>query len=51
VLSAEIDTALIAEGKYSFDCVGHYARADLFRLQVDRRPRAPVTFKDETAPE
>jgi nitrilase len=46
VLTAEIDTALIAQGKYSFDCVGHYARPDLFRLEVDRRPRAPVTFKD-----
>lgn len=44
VLTAEIDTALIAEGKFSFDCVGHYARPDLFRLEVDRTPRAPVTF-------
>ncbi len=44
VLTAEIDTSLIAEGKFSFDSVGHFARPDLFRLEVDRTPRAPVTF-------
>jgi nitrilase len=46
VLTAEIDTAQIAEAKFSFDCVGHYARPDLFRLEVDRTPRAPVRFVD-----
>jgi nitrilase len=50
ILTAEIDTAQIAEAKFSFDCVGHYARPDLFRLEVDRTPRAPVTFVGEEAP-
>jgi nitrilase len=28
------------------DVVGHYARPDLFQLQVDRRPLKPVQFAD-----
>src|SRR5206468_7679427 len=49
ILTAEIDTSQIAEAKFSFDCVGHYARPDLFRLEVDRTARAPVSFVDGKA--
>ncbi|GAC1433593.1 MAG: carbon-nitrogen hydrolase family protein [Chloroflexota bacterium] len=42
LLTAELDMAEIARGKYDFDVVGHYARPDVFRLHVDERPRPVV---------
>jgi nitrilase len=42
VLRADLDLARIAEAKYDFDVVGHYARPDVFTLSVDERPRPPV---------
>ena len=42
ILTAEIDLADIARGKYDFDVVGHYARPDVFRLHVNERPAPPV---------
>jgi nitrilase len=45
ILTAEIDLSRIAAGKYDLDVVGHYARPDLFRLEVDETPLRPVTFK------
>jgi len=42
VLRAELDLDRIAEAKYDFDVVGHYARPDVFTLSVDERPRPPV---------
>ncbi|SPF50352.1 putative Aliphatic nitrilase [Candidatus Sulfopaludibacter sp. SbA4] len=35
ILTAELDTGEIAEGKFDLDVVGHYARPDVFRLEVD----------------
>jgi nitrilase len=35
VLSAEVDTGEIAEGKFDLDVTGHYARPDVFRLDVN----------------
>jgi nitrilase len=46
VLRAELDLDRIAEGKYDFDVVGHYARPDVFTLSVDERPRPPVVGLD-----
>jgi nitrilase len=43
ILVAEIDRAQIIRGKYDLDVVGHYARPDIFQLQVDERPKQPVT--------
>ena len=40
---AEIDRGQIIRGKYDLDVVGHYARPDIFQLQVDERPKRPVT--------
>jgi nitrilase len=42
ILRADLDLDRIAEAKYDFDVVGHYARSDVFTLQVDERPRPPV---------
>jgi nitrilase len=45
ILTAEIDLAHIAAGKFDLDVVGHYARPDLFRLEVNETPQRPVSFK------
>lgn len=45
ILFAEIDTAQVAAARRSLDVVGHYARPDIFSLEVDTRPRAPATFR------
>ncbi len=47
VLTAEIDLADIARGKFDFDVVGHYARPDVFQLSVNEKPAAPVVFAKE----
>ena len=46
VLVAEIDRAEILRGKYDLDVVGHYARPDIFQLQVDAREKKPVSIQD-----
>jgi len=45
ILTAEIDLCRIAAGKFDLDVVGHYARPDLFRLEVNEAPQRPVEFK------
>ena len=42
ILTAEIDKAEIAKGKYDFDAAGHYARPDVFRLYVNEKPQPAV---------
>mgnify|MGYP006432043891 CR=1 FL=1 len=39
VLVADLDLDDIARGKFDLDVVGHYARPDVFRLQVDERAK------------
>ncbi len=46
ILTAEIDRGQIIRGKFDLDVVGHYARPDIFQLQVDERPKKPVTTQD-----
>ena len=42
ILTAEIDLAEIARGKFDLDVAGHYARPDVFRLHVNERATPPV---------
>ncbi|HVN06312.1 MAG TPA: carbon-nitrogen hydrolase family protein, partial [Bryobacteraceae bacterium] len=42
ILTAELDLADLARGKYDLDVTGHYARPDIFRLIVDETRKAPV---------
>lgn len=43
---AELDPAAVRQERQNFDPSGHYARPDVFRLSVDRRRQAPVSFQD-----
>ena len=46
ILYAEIDKDTAHRARRSFDVCGHYARADILCLSVDRRPLEPVVFSD-----
>jgi hypothetical protein len=37
ILTADLDPGEIAEGKFDLDVVGHYARPDVFRLEVNEK--------------
>jgi len=44
ILYADLDMALVTRGHLVMDSAGHYARPDVFRLEVDTRVRRDVTF-------
>ena len=44
ILYADIDLERVGMARRTLDVVGHYARPDLFQLQVNRRPQHPVTY-------
>jgi nitrilase len=46
VLTADLDRTELARAKFDFDVVGHYARPDVFQLNVNERPTKPVVFGD-----
>ncbi|MCE1193116.1 MAG: carbon-nitrogen hydrolase family protein [Acidovorax sp.] len=46
LLAAQIDLDELVRARYDFDVVGHYARPDVFSLQVDRRAKSTVMFQD-----
>lgn len=48
ILTADLDTSLLAQAKFDFDVTGHYARPDVLRLLVNRVPQAPVVFSAPT---
>jgi nitrilase len=45
ILTAELDHADLARAKFDFDVIGHYARPDVFRLEVNEQPMKPVWFR------
>ena len=45
LLVHEFDLDDLAEGKYDFDAVGHYARPGVFRLHVNEAASPPVVFE------
>jgi nitrilase len=46
ILTADIDLGRIAEGKFDLDVAGHYARPDVFRLEVNEQAAQFVRFKE-----
>jgi nitrilase len=44
ILLAEIDVGRAAADHRVLDVAGHYNRADIFSLTVDRTPRAPIEY-------
>jgi nitrilase len=44
ILTARLDSHLIAQGKFDFDVTGHYARPDIFELRVNTRKQSPSYF-------
>ena len=46
ILTAEIDLNDIGEALTALDTDGHYARPDVFELNIDRRPKDGVIWKD-----
>ena len=52
ILYAELDMSEIARHRYEFDAVGHYARPDVFRLEVNEGEQPAVRYRREgEAPE
>ena len=47
ILIADLDMGEIPRGRYDFDAVGHYARPDVFRLQVNEAPQRSVSRPPE----
>lgn len=50
VLTASLDRADLVRAKFDLDVVGHYARPDVFRLEVNERPTKPVMFTSDPNP-
>ncbi len=44
ILYADIDPTRAAIARRTFDVAGHYARPDIFTLQVDRKRQSPIEF-------
>jgi nitrilase len=42
ILYADIDLTAVVRGKYDFDVAGHYARPDIFQLNVNVAPQTAV---------
>jgi nitrilase len=45
ILYAEVDSKQVGNARRTLDIVGHYARPDIFTLQVNSQPQSPIEFK------
>jgi nitrilase len=45
ILFAEVDLKRVGIAKRDLDVTGHYARPDVFTLNVDTRPQSPIAFQ------
>ena len=43
ILYADLQSSAIAEGKFDFDVIGHYARNDIFSFAVNEAPQTSAT--------
>jgi nitrilase len=46
ILYVMIDSDTARAARKSLDVAGHYSRSDIFKLNVDRRPKPPAVFRD-----
>jgi nitrilase len=51
ILYADLQPELITEGQFALDTQGHYARPDVFTLDVNDRPQLSVAFRSESVDE
>jgi len=49
ILTAEIELQQVGIARRSLDTAGHYARPDIFQLQINNRPSPPVQFAEAQA--
>jgi nitrilase len=49
-LYADVQHSAIAEGKFDFDVIGHYARNDIFSFAVNEAPQTRTTDIGEAMP-
>jgi nitrilase len=47
LLLAEVEPARVAAAHRTLDVAGHYSRNDIFRLSIDRRVSAPVSYETD----
>ncbi|MFQ5538317.1 MAG: carbon-nitrogen hydrolase family protein [Gemmatimonadota bacterium] len=45
ILVADLDLSALGRAKFDFDVTGHYARPDVFRLEVVETPHPPVSTR------
>ncbi len=44
ILFADLDMAQIVQSRFDFDVTGHYARPDIFQLNINDKPVRPVIY-------